>query len=418
MKTFASHSSVRILFFLHAALLPISIAAGQVWAYLLAVLALGAWVVGRMPGLWRMPLARAMGLFVLAALFSAMVGVRPEVAFSKMDRLLLLLVPLLLPLIGLTLDDADASRLWRRLLLAFLIGCTVKAGYDCVRIPVQYLLAQRAYASAQAAGTLAFDALPPSLFDLGNMRDPQFYAVAICIAAALWLTRAPGFRRPLLLLSLLITGAAMVLHFKRGAWIALVIALVVMGLMSRQRRLLIVLLFVACFAALLPQVRARVGELREEIQLRSGGRFSLWTRVMPALYTEYPLGMGWRSVQHSDLTLYRAPVQKKLNHLHNNALQVRLETGWQGLAAWLLWMGSAFVLLFRSWRCASRNESAWRGPALGLFSAFLALHLNGLVEYNFGDGEIFMLLNLILALGSAGWVMMTRARDTDAAKPA
>lgn len=409
MKKFLTSRAPEYLLIAHAGLLPISIAAGQIWAYLFALLAVLAWCFGGLRGVSRSPLFRVIALFVIAAIFSLFVGVRPGLALKKLDRFLLLAVVLVLPLMEAAREPAAAGRLGRSLIRAFLAGCSVKALYDCVRIPITYLLQTRAFDAAMAAGTLPADALRPTIYDAGNMRDPQFYAVALCIAAALWLVRSPGYRRGFVFISLLSTGLAVLLHFKRGAWIAVALSLLTMMLMARRWRAIGLLLLLALLAGLLPPVRARVVQLNEEFQLRGGGRYGLWTRVAPNLYRQYPLGMGWRSVQHQDLLGFGAPVQKKLNHLHNNFMQVRLETGWFGVSAWILWMGSAFVLLFRSWRRAMREQSAWRGAALGLFGAFLALHLNGVVEYNFGDSEVFMLMNLLMGLGAAGWVMLTRA---------
>jgi O-antigen ligase len=168
------------------------------------------------------------------------------------------------------------------------------------------------------------------------------------------------------------------------------------------------LLLVAIGAAFLPPVQTRLRLIQEEFQIRTGGRYALWSTVAPALLREYPLGMGWRSVTHEDLLKHGVPVQKKLNHLHNNVLQVRLETGWLGLAAWLAWMGAVFVWLARGYRRACAEHSPWAGPALGVLTGFTALHFNGLVENNFGDGEVFMLMNLLMGIGVAGVMALRR----------
>ncbi len=403
--------AMEVLLLIHAALLPISIAAGQIWAYLFALVALIAWVRGGLPSVRRAPLAGVLAVFALTVFLSAIVGVRPALALAKSDRLLLLAVALFFPLLFVTRETGSAESLLRKLIALFLIGCALKAGYDCVRIPVTHFLDVSRYRAAVSAGTWAAGDLPPTLFDAGNMRDPQFYAVALSLAGALWLLRAPGFRPAFLVGAIAVTGLALLLHFKRGAWFSAAIALLVLALLSNRRRMVLVLLVAALAASFLPSVRARVGQIRDEFSLKSGGRYTLWTRVAPALFKEYPLGMGWRSVQHEDMTYHRVSVQKKLNHLHNNVMQVRLELGWPGMAAWLAWMGAGFVLLFRAWREAAARRPEYAGPALGLLIAFLTLHLNGLVEYNFGDGEIFMLMNLVLALGVAGWVMLRRPAE-------
>jgi len=404
--------SLEILLLIHAALLPISIAAGQIWAYLFALIAIIGCGRGSLGSVTRAPLFTVLALFAVAVFASLFVGVRPSLGLHKTDRLLLLAVPLVFPLLLGKRDATTSEVLLRKLILLFLIGCASKAAYDCVRIPVSHLLELRAYHAGLSAGALTTSDVPPSLFDAGNMRDPQFYAIAIALALALWLVRAPGFRPLFLLAVLAVAALALLLHFKRGAWFSAVAAVLVLSLLTNRRRVVVLLLALGIAASFVPSVRARVGQLRDEFSVRSGGRYSLWTHVAPALFEEYPLGMGWRSVLHEDMAKHRVPVQKKLNHLHNNAMQVRLELGWLGEVSWLLWMGVGFVYLTRAWRCAERQWPSYRGPALGLLVAFLTLHLNGLVEYNFGDGEIFMLMNLILALGVAGWVMLRQPPDS------
>jgi O-antigen ligase len=396
--------SLRVLLLLHAALLPVSIAAGQIWAYLVAVLFVAALFTRWREELLRAPLTPFIACFAVAVLFSVGVGVRPAQALAKADRLFLLAVPLMLPLF----QKAWGVEGLRRLLIWFVAACSLKGLYDAVRIPLAYAQAREAFQSALSSGTLEAGALPPTLFEFGNMRDPQFYAVALCIALAFWIMRSPGAPRWFFAAAILLNSTALIMHFKRGAWLATLLAVILLGLLSRRSRVVFLLLLVAIGAAFLPPVQTRLRLIQEEFQIRTGGRYALWSTVAPALLREYPLGMGWRSVTHEDLLKHGVPVQKKLNHLHNNVLQVRLETGWLGLAAWLAWMGAVFVWLARGYRRACAEHSPWAGPALGVLTGFTALHFNGLVENNFGDGEVFMLMNLLMGIGVAGVMALRR----------
>ena len=66
-----------------------------------------------------------------------------------------------------------------------------------------------------------------------------------------------------------------------------------------------------------------------------------------------------------------------------------------GLAAWLGWMAVTVWMLYRSSRGPPGEASRM---ALGALGAFVALMLNGVVEYNFGDSEVLMLLCLLMGL--------------------
>jgi O-antigen ligase len=110
--------------------------------------------------------------------------------------------------------------------------------------------------------------------------------------------------------------------------------------------------------------------------------------------------MGTAAPTNDDFRRVSKRVELKLNHLHNNPLQVLLETGWLGLTAWLIWIATVFRLMLRNLTAA--GQAAWpRAAALAILGSFLGLMLNGLVEYNFGDSEILMLLCLLMGAAEA-----------------
>ena len=80
--------------------------------------------------------------------------------------------------------------------------------------------------------------------------------------------------------------------------------------------------------------------------------------------------------------------------MHNNLLQVTLETGLPGSIAWSIWMITAFVVMAR--RLDGRERSMRARLNVGVLCAFAGLMLNGAVEYNFGDTEILMLFSFLM----------------------
>jgi O-antigen ligase len=172
----------------------------------------------------------------------------------------------------------------------------------------------------------------------------------------------------------------------------------VVAVAARDRRLVAVLVLGALAALALPQVRERLALLRNEGNVAMGGRRALWTVIGPELIAAHPLGMGWKAPRHEDFRAVSPHVQERLNHLHSNPMEVLLETGWLGLAAWLAWMGRAFGVGAAAVRRTRAAGGAAAALAIGGLGAFTGLMLNGLAEYNFGDMEILMVLLWIMGL--------------------
>ena len=80
-------------------------------------------------------------------------------------------------------------------------------------------------------------------------------------------------------------------------------------------------------------------------------------------------------------------------HAHSTPLQIAFDRGLPALLLWL-WLMSAF------WRRAARAERIWResgdagahGLALGITGALAGFLASSLVNYNFGDAEVALLL--------------------------
>lgn len=359
--------------------IPISIAAAQIFLYPTCLLALAYWIRTRDRSPLKSPIFLPAVFFLLAAILASALGDRPGYSLWKTRRLAVLL-PVLFAVGTIARSRGGLSTAFR-LGACFLAGATLHALYDAVRIPV-----------SAARGEW--------LYGLGTMRDPQFYMVALLMIAAGWPVRMAPRTRWLLLAAAGACAAAFLLHYKRGSWFAFAATYPVLCLIRRRFRPLLVLALLAGLALALPQTRARLELIRTEFSTKKGGRWTLWTRVAPVLIRDHPMGMGVAAATNEDFRRVHRRVEPKLNHLHNNPLQVLLETGWIGLAAWLAWMVAVFRLMIRNLRRTAGDAPAL-AAALALLASFLGLMLNGLVEYNFGDSEILMLFVLIMGLADA-----------------
>lgn len=357
--------------------LVISISFGELFLFLSLV----AWLFAeRSAGLKRAarsPFFLPVLAFSCVALLSVLWSVTPARTYGRFHRLLF---AGMLFVVGDVCSSEREEAIWPTL-IAYCAGATTLAVYDLFRMPAMV-----------SRGT--------SWPDAGNMRDPQFYMVAICLLVGMLFIRGAARWRPFMILSLLPVAAALVLHLKRGVWISLFLVLCLFAVLSRRWKVLVLMGLFAAAAFALPQVRGRVAEVRSLLDADEGGRYLLWTEVAPRLIREYPLGMGYCAPTHEDLLTYSSKVQPGLRHLHNNGLQVLAELGWAGFCAWLAWMAVALAVGWRTFRLRSEERPAyWIG--LGVFCAFCGLLANGMVEFNFGDSEILMLMALLFGLMEA-----------------
>ncbi|HMP72528.1 MAG TPA: O-antigen ligase family protein [Kiritimatiellia bacterium] len=366
------------LLLLHAALLPFSIVLGQPLAYLGAV---GFLVVLAMGKVERLPL-RTFGwwiaLFMACAVVASAQGWDPARSFRKMDRLLLLAI---LPALAVLFrpGSVTASPSIGLFANAFVLGTSLLAAKDFIRIPMEL--------------NLGVD-----LFHTGNMRDPQFYMVSLALIIGAIAVGRWSLRHPVTATALIFNALGLLLHFKRGAWISFAVAALVMAVLLRQRKVALAVLVAVAAVVTLGPVRERWSMIQEEFTEDLGGRYLLWTEVAPRLLAEHPLGVGWKAVSHERLLEVSEQVQSGLNHLHNNILQIALETGWLGAVAWTGWMVHVLILGLATYRRLPETRREERAVLVGALGGFIALMVNGMVEFNFGDSEIFMTLNLLMGI--------------------
>ncbi|HJT24799.1 MAG TPA: O-antigen ligase family protein, partial [bacterium] len=214
-------------------------------------------------------------------------------------------------------------------------------------------------------------------------------------------------------LSLVLLGWALVLTETRGAWVGLLVGFALLSWRFNRKWLAIGLALLVVSYFLMPSVlQNRIKSManiqlsydeNHQIQNSSQVRLLIWLSGIKII-KDYPWGVGQGNL--SDIyPRYRLAALDKFEptvpHLHNNFLQILVQNGWIGLAAYLFWIFSYF-----------RGALGFKGKGDGpqdlnwtLICVFAAVLAWGLTEYTFSHQFMnvqFFLLGLQAALWKQG----------------
>jgi O-antigen ligase len=188
----------------------------------------------------------------------------------------------------------------------------------------------------------------------------------------------------------------------RGAWIGFAAGLGVL-LPTSRRGWIFLVAGIGAFVALLllgpRDLSYRVRSIADPEEAGIKERLYMW-KSGAAMWKERPI-MGWGpggvKREYERFALPEA-YKKRTGHVHNTPLQILVERGVLGLAAWLsIWIGfyAHAVELLRRLAAERIRERALVTGSLAAVTGFLVA---GLSEYNFGDSEVVMLAWAIVAL--------------------
>ena len=274
-----------------------------------------------------------------------------------------------------------------------------------------------AAAGAALAGLVQFGACPPQEPAAGLARwffhrcdrARAFFSIYMTLAGVLnivLLATLPrvlpgGFRAwsaPVWLLTVI--GLAMT--YTRGAWLGLGAGAAALLPMSRRGRLALLAGLVLLPAIFFVGPRDLSHRFRSMFDPDEAGikeRVYMW-RSGTAMWRERPLlgwGPGGVKREYSRYALPEA-FKQRTGHVHNTPLQILVERGVVGLAAWLaIWIAfyrRAIGLL----RALDASQARERALVAGSIAAVTGFLVAGLSEYNFGDSEVVMLAWAIMAL--------------------
>ena len=199
-----------------------------------------------------------------------------------------------------------------------------------------------------------------------------------------------------------ITLAGLAATLTRGAWVGFASGVLAsLPLVRRGRFILAGGLLVLAAAALAgpAQLSRRFASMADPNDPTVREREYMWQSAL-VMWREHPwLGHGPGGVKR-EYSRYALPgaVKRRTGHVHNTPLQVLVERGALGLAAWL-WIWLAFytraIAVLRRLPADAGRARALVSGSLAAVTGFL---VGGLAEYNFGDSEVVLVAWTLTAL--------------------
>ena len=376
---------------------PLSIAAANAaWVVALLLWLYQSWV-GRRPGapvFRRTPLDQGFGLLLVASLLSLVTSLAPRASLVEMRSLGLIVVYYLFA--GNVRTDRE-----RRFLVLCLLGSTSLAALYGIG---EYLTGRDLFGHYDPRVTMI-----GGFFSM-HLTFGEYLVLVICLAAGILLHGKPGKPlRAVAALALVFMLPALYMSWAKGAFLGLLAGGAVLFGLQGRKRLLAALVVVLVFFLLVASWKSgalfqefvslyAVDATQETGTANSNTqRLYMWwsgLRISPGYFLN---GVGLHAVE-AVYPSFRHPLARDPNqwHLHNNFVQLGVETGMFGLAAFL------FLFLLagqKAYRRFQDSRDSWeKGVAAGLLGALPAFLVCGLTEYNWADSEVLMALYMLLGL--------------------
>ena len=233
--------------------------------------------------------------------------------------------------------------------------------------------------------------------------NPNVLAVYLVMSLPLLLTKLSqaGNRREklLALLSVAALITCAVLTWSRGAWVAILVSVAVMGLINNRNtfKWLIALGAVApVFAFLLPRTVVKrflsIGDLADS---SSYYRVYTWRGTLRAIADHFWSGAGYGMSAYAEIyPQYAYAGIEAAIHSHNLFLQILFSTGIFGLVIFL-----AVIFLFAQKSLESmKNNDMVKLPVSAIFSAVLGVLVMGLFDYVWYSYRIFFMFWIMIGL--------------------
>lgn len=197
-----------------------------------------------------------------------------------------------------------------------------------------------------------------------------------------------------------VSSTALFFTFTRSSWVGAVVSIVIILAFLRRRWLVPFAAALVLFVLLLPvHYRARVESIWNPKHMTNVHRLQLLQGGAKIIRDHPVIGVGTKDLAGEYRRVMPPGAVQVFGHMHNIFLQVAVQTGFVGLAAFCWLLFSFFRLMARNLKLdLPPPERAWVAGSIGALAGFI---VNGLFDWNFGDAEVVTLLYVVIGANLA-----------------
>jgi O-antigen ligase len=314
-------------------------------------------------------------LFVFACLVAVIGAVDFSESYKSLKRLLEILI------FFWAINCIDSEDLRERLTLLLIASATLStftAFYSALETGIHH--------GARAEGTMSVYMTYAGLLML---------ALLLAFAKVIFAPKENKW----LIVAIVMMAVCLLLTLTRQAWLGVLAGILFLIWLRKKALLWLMPVILGIIFLNSPvQIKHRITSLVNLNDSNLITRIALWQGGW-LVFKDHPLtGCGFKCIDAVNQD-YPDPSGyiEKLRGLHNNFIQLAIDTGLFGLVSWIAIWVVYFMTLYQR-LISMKGNTAYRRDAIGSATAVVGFLVAGFFETNFYDAEVSMLLYFILAL--------------------
>jgi putative inorganic carbon (HCO3(-)) transporter len=239
-----------------------------------------------------------------------------------------------------------------------------------------------------------------------------YVTLAVFLAAIFSFTLGMGlfhklFQRALILWSaLLLILLCLTFTFSRSQWLAAFFVMIVIGIVKNVKIPLLFFLIIILIILFSPAIQERAFTLLDPLS-HSSGRLVIWKGAYDVFPERPILGFGIGTF-HTIFPFKEQLLDKGAGRWHSDYLQIAMESGLLGLAAFFYLIMMVFKRGITLYRRSSSENGFQKGAIFGLMMAILSFLIGGLWSDFISDPISSMLFWFLIGMLAVFWEQSTQ----------